>query len=66
MKPFKTLLVLLVCFSVSSAAFAADNIRTVADIPGLPLAVLKRTLSKPFTSISLSRLLKAGSRCADS
>ncbi|MBA3831591.1 MAG: hypothetical protein H0X34_06805 [Chthoniobacterales bacterium] len=45
MKTCKTLLVLLVCFSVWSAASAAEKIRTIADIPGLSLAVLQRTLS---------------------
>lgn len=45
MKTCKTVLVLLVCFSILSAASAADKIRTVADIPGLPLNILKKTLS---------------------
>ncbi len=45
MKTCKTLFVLLVSFSILSAASAADKIRTVADIPGLSLPVLQRTLS---------------------
>lgn len=45
MNTCKTLFLLLVSFSILSAASAVDKIRTVADIPGLSLPVLQRTLS---------------------
>lgn len=44
-KTCKTLFVLLVSFSILSAASATEKIRTIADIPGLSLPVLQRTLS---------------------
>ena len=41
----KTSLTLLLCFSFVSAALAGERIRTFTDIPSVPNAVLKRTIS---------------------
>lgn len=45
MKSISTLVVSFVCLGSAFAAPAPEKVRTVTDIPGLSIAVLKRTLS---------------------
>ena len=45
MRTFKIPLVLLACLGSTFAAQPPETIRTVKDIPGFPLTVLKRTIS---------------------
>lgn len=45
MKSISTLVVAFVCLGSAFAAPASEKVRTVTDIPGLSIAVLKRTLS---------------------